>query len=167
MAVRSFLTGWTLTLGGWTLGGLTTVAALSAGFVGATSSETVLRNSFSAALGSSASTLQQVAKSAPIAGSEDFWLTADRTGGTLAVTKAVSIGDHIALTLGGQARQLEVAAVSEYAPKTTEIDTRAGQSHFVLVTARDTASKDARSIRFVMEIEQAPVPTIGKQARAL
>jgi hypothetical protein len=172
MAVRSLLPGWksTLgigTLGTWTLGGLTAVAALSAGFVGSTSSETVLRNSFSAALGSAALSQQQVAKSAPIAGTEDFWLTADRSSGSLAVTKAVSIGDHIALTLGGRDRDLEVAAVSEYAPKTTEIDTRAGKSHFVLVTARDTASKDARSVRFVMEIEQAPVATLGVQARAL
>jgi hypothetical protein len=167
MAVRSFLPGWTWTLGTWTLCGLTAVAALSAGFVGSTSSETVLRNSFSEALGSSVASQQQFAKSAPIAGTEDFWLTADRSGGSLAVTKAVSIGDHIALTLGGQARQLEVAAVSEYMPKTTEIDTRAGQSHLVVVTARDTASKDGGSIRFVMEIGQASVPVIGKQARAL
>lgn len=162
MAVRSFLPGWTLTLGG-----LTTVAALSAGFVGSTSSEAVLRDSFSAALGSPPTLQMQVAKSAPVAGTEDFWLTADRSGGSLAVTKAVSIGDHIALTLGGQARQLEVADVSEYAPKTTEIDTRARQTHLVVVTARDTASKNAGSIRFVMEIGQDPVPAIGAQARAL
>ena len=166
MAVRSFLLGWTWTLGG-TLAGLATAAACSAGVALTTSSETVLRNSFSTALGTPAAVAQQIAKSAPIAGSEDFWLTADRSGGSLAVTKAVAIGDHIALSLGGQDRQLEVAAVSEYAPKTTEIDTRASQSRFLLVTARDTANKDARSIRFVMEIEQAPVATLGVQARVL
>jgi hypothetical protein len=162
MAGRRFLPGWTLTLGG-----LAAATALSAGVVLATSSETVLRNSFSAALGTSITSGQQVAKLAPVSGTEDYWLTADRSGVSLAVTKTVSVGDHIALTLGGEDRQLEVAAVSEYAPKATEIDTRPSKSRFVLVTARDTASKDARSIRFVMEIEQKPAATIGAQARAL
>jgi hypothetical protein len=119
------------------------------------------------ALGGGSVSSQQVAKAAPISGSEDFWLTADRSGGSLPVTKTVAVGDHIALTLGGQARQLEVAAVREFAPSTTEIDTRSGHSYFVLVTARETASKDARSIRFVMEVEQKPAPAIGAQARAL
>ena len=162
MAVRSFLSGWTLTLAG-----LATTAALAASAVVSTSSETVLRNSFTTALGGSVTAGQQVAKSAPVAGSEDFWLTASRSEGSLAVTKTVSVGDHIALTLGGQNRQLEVAAVSDYAPATTEIDTRSSTGHFVLVTARDTASNTASSIRFVMEIEQKPVTAIGDQARAL
>ena len=64
MAVRSFLSGWTLTLAG-----LATTAALAASAVVATSSETVLRNSFTTALGGSVTAGQQVAKSAPVAGS--------------------------------------------------------------------------------------------------
>jgi hypothetical protein len=161
MAVRRFLSGWTLTLGG-----VSAAVALGAAGGLSTSSEAVLRNSFSAAL-ENAATNQQVAKSAPVAGSEEYWLTADRTDGSLAATKTVSVGDRIALTLGGLDRQLEVAEVSEFAPKTTAVDTRANQNKFVLVTARDTSSKDARSIRFVMEIEQKPIAAIGAQARAL
>ena len=162
MAFRTLLSGWTLTLAG-----LATAAALSAGAVLATSSETVLRNSFSTALGSPVPSGLQVAKSAPVAGTEDFWLTASRAEGGLAVTKAVSVGDHFALTLGGQNRHFEVAAVSDYAPLTTEIDIRANQSRLVIVTARDTRASSTRSIRFVMEIEQNPVSAIGAKARAL
>ena len=161
MAVRTFLSGWSLTLGG-----VSAIAALSASGVLATSSESVLRSSFSTALETSAAS-QQLAKSAPVAGSEEYWLTAGKTDGSLAATKTVSVGDRIALTLGGQDRQLEVAEVIDFAPKATAIDTRAGQGHFVLVTARDTASKDARSIRFVMEIDAKPIAAIGAQARAL
>jgi hypothetical protein len=161
MAVRTFLSGWTLTLGS-----LTAVAALSASGVLATSSETVLRTSFSTALETALSN-QQIAKSAPVAGTEEYWLTADKAEGSLAVTRTVSVGDRIDLTLAGQDRQLEVAEVSEFAPQATAIDARARKGHFVLVTARDTANKDARSIRFVMEIEQKPVTAMGAQARAL
>lgn len=161
MSVRTFLSGWALALGS-----LTAIGALSAGGVLSTSSEAVLRSSFSTALASQSS-IPQVAKAAPVAGSEEFWLTASRNDGSLAVTKAISVGDRIALTLGGLNRQLEVAEVSEYAPKVTEIVSGSGPSHFVLVTARDTASKDARSVRFVMEVEQKPATAIGAQARAL
>ena len=152
-----------------TLGGLAATAAIAAGIFMAPSSETVLRNSFSTALNGTSPASQQLAKAAPVAGSEDFWLMSMRSEGNLPLTKTVAVGDRIALTLGGQDRKLEVAAVSEFAPKITEIDTRAGLSHFVLITARDTSSKDARSIRFVMEVEQTPGATITAQvaARAL
>jgi hypothetical protein len=165
MAVRTFLSGWTLTLGS-----LSAVAALSASGVLATSSESVLRTSFSTALETAASD-QQIAKSAPVAGTEEYWLTADKADGSLAATKTVSVGDRIDLTLGGQDRQLEVAEVSDYAPKAAGSSIgaagRLGQNRFVLVTARETGNKDARSIRFVMEIEQKPVTAVGGQARAL
>jgi hypothetical protein len=165
MAVRTFLSGWTLTLG-------SVSAALALGAAGglSTSSEAVLRTSFSTALENAAAN-QQLAKSAPVAGTEEYWLTAGKSDGSLAATKTVSVGDRIELNLGGQDRQLEVAEVSDFAPKATEnangIDTRADRGHFVLVTARDTSVKGSRSIRFVVEVDQKPVAAIASQARAL
>ena len=162
MVSRSFLSGWTLTLGA-----LATAAAVSTGTVLATNSEAVLRNSFSMALNTLPSANQQAAKSAPISGSEEYWLTADRSGGSLPVTKAISVGDRIDLTLGGLDRQLEVASVSEYAPLATEIDTRSSKSRYILVMAREAGNKDARTVRFIMEVDSKSAPAIGTQARAL
>ena len=159
MATGKPLSTWTLTLAG-----VAASAALGAGVSALPSTETVLRNSFSLALNGTAEARQQVAKVAPVAGSEDFWLMSMRTENGLAVTKTVAVGDRIALTFGGQDRKLEVAAVSEFAPKITEIDTSAAKSHFVLITARDTASKDSRSVRFVMEIGPVPAAEVAVQA---
>jgi hypothetical protein len=144
--------------------GFAALAALAVGLTALPSSETVLRNSFSIALEAAPAVREQIAKAPPVAGSEDFWLMSMRTPNGLPATKTVAVGDRIALTVGGQDRKLEVAAVSEFAPKVTEIDTRASTNHFVLITARDTASKDSRSIRFVMEVEQTPAAAIPAQA---
>jgi hypothetical protein len=133
-----------------------------------TNSEALLRSSFSSALGIQASTPQRLAKSVPLAGSEDFWLSAVRSEGGLPVTKTVAIGDTITITLAGTERKLEVASVSEVTPNITEIDTTTGSSRFVLVTAKDQFNAGARAIRFVMEIEAAPAGLVTQQAeRAL
>lgn len=145
---------------------LATLAAVTAiGGVG-TSSEALLRSSFSAALSEQAP--QRVAKSLPVAGSEEFWLNAMRSETSAALTKAVSIGDRIALTLDGQSHQLQVETVSEITPNITAIDTAEAASRLVLITARDTGDSSAKPLQFLMEIPVSPVPAdTGRVARAL
>ncbi len=138
------------------------------GTMAATSSETLLRSSFSTALNNTVINQVVAAKSAPISGSEDFWLSAMRQDGRSSITKAVSIGDQISLSLGGERRTLEVAAVSEFTPQITEIDTSSSHSRLVLVTARDTSNSARQPIRFVMEIEKpSAADGQGRGARAL
>ncbi len=149
--------------------GLTLGAVFGASTALMSSSEAMLRTSFSAALqGSAPVAAQRMAKAVPLSGSEDFWLSAIRQDGGAPVTKTVSLGDRISLTLGGEQRDLEVAAVSEFQPKLTEIDTSSGPSRFVLVTAKDARNAAADSIRFVMEIQPAPAAIVAaKPAQAL
>lgn len=121
------------------------------------SSENVLRSSFATALTKSESTVnQRIASAAPISGSEDFWLTAMRRDGSGGgpVSKTISVGDQLSMTLAGRHRTLEVSTVSDFEPKTTKISNAAGPTHFVLVTARDSADTTARPIRFIMEVDQ-------------
>jgi hypothetical protein len=126
------------------------------------SSETVLRSSFATALTHNAvAPVKTVASAAPISGSEEFWLTAMRRDDSAPVTRTISVGDKISLTLSGHRRTFEVASVADFSPQITEIDTSAGPGHFVLVTARDLSDSSARPIRFVMEIDRANAPIVG------
>lgn len=150
--------------------GLTAGAAVAAiaGALFFANSETVLRKSFQTALNRTSVEAKQVASAtAPISGSEDFWLTAMRDG-TTPVTKAISVGDQISMNLGGVRRTLEVATVADFSPQITQIDTSSGPSHLVLVTARDLGDTAARPIRFVMEIQQGGAPVVaGRAGRTL
>lgn len=125
------------------------------------SSETVLRTSFATALTHASSPSKEIASITPVSGSEDFWLTAMRRDDSSPITKAVSVGDQISLTLGGHSRTFAVATVSDFAPQITEIDTSAGPERFILVTARDVKNPDARPVRFVMEVDGANATIIG------
>lgn len=127
------------------------------------SSETVLRTSFATALTHASSPARDVASLNPVSGSEDYWLTAMRRDDSAPITKTVSVGDQISLTLGGHPRTFAVASVSDFAPQITEIDTSAGPEHFILVTARDVKNPNARPIRFVMEIDRANAAIIGSR----
>ncbi len=135
------------------------LAAVGGTLVNASNPENLLRSSFEHAIRQNVQTT--VAQSAtqpariPVSGSEEFWLTALANDGGQPVSKSVAIGDRISMTLDGVEKNLEVASVSEFDPKTTEIDTRARSVRLVLVTARDTNDSRARPIRFVMEIETA------------
>lgn len=161
MAVRNILS--TLTLGT-----LSASALVASGIIFTSNSETVVRDSFSIALsGSPAVSPSRVAKSVPIAGTEEYWLTSMARDGGLPITKAVAIGDQIGLTVRGEQRHLEVSSVSDFAPAFTEIDTRTAPSRLVLVTARDTSDKDARPVRFVMEVEQGVPGMAQPTARTL
>ena len=143
------------------------VAAIAGALLFA-NSETLLRSSFQTALDRTNPLARELASAAaPVSGSEDFWLSAMRDG-TTPVNKTVSVGDQISLNLGGVHRTLEVATVSDFAPQITQIDTSAGPSHFVLVTARDPNDSAARPIRFVMEIQQGGAPVLaGRGGRTL
>jgi hypothetical protein len=147
----------------------TAVAALVAGLF-LMSSEAVLRSSFATALTETHTSApsKQVASAAPISGSEEFWLTAMRRDGNTPVTKTINIGDKISLSLGGEQRTLSVASVADFSPQITEIDTSAGPSHFVLVTARDVNDRSAPPVRFIMELEQSVAPVVsGHSGRTL
>jgi hypothetical protein len=134
-------------------------------------SETVLRSSFATALTRTATAPQakEVASVVPpVSGSEDFWLTAMRRDGSSPVTKAVTVGDQISMTLSGQHRTFQVATVADFAPQITEIDTSASPSHLVLVTARDVHNSSAPPVRFVMEIDGGNAPIVaGRAGRTL
>ena len=137
------------------------LTALGGALVGASNSENLLRSSFDQAIRNSAEApVTQEARIpaavSPVSGSEEFWLTALAHDGGQPVSKSVTIGDRISMSLGGVEKRLEVASVSEFDPKITEIDTRTRSVRLVLVTARDTADSRARPIRFVMELETAP-----------
>lgn len=137
-----------------------TLTAFGGVLFAAGNSENLLRSSFDQAIRKSAQAPVTQASRIPVSGSEDFWLTALTRNGTndggQPVSKSVSIGDRISLTLSGLEKSLEVASVSEFDPKTTEIDTRTRSVRLVLVTARDTSDSRARPIRFVMELETSP-----------
>lgn len=147
--------------------GLTAGAAVAAiaGALLSANSETVLRKSFQTALNRTSTEAKGgvvAATSAPISGSEDFWLSAMRDG-TLPVNKTIAVGDQISMNLGGVRRTLEVATVSDFSPKITQIDMSPGPSHLVLVTARDLGDSSARPIRFVMEIQQNGSPVVSSR----
>lgn len=130
------------------------------------SSETLLRSSFESALNPSASDgPKRIATKAPISGSESFWLTAMREDGSEPVSKAVAIGDKIAMTLDGKQRSLEVVSVSEFTPARTEIDTRSGSVRLVIVTMRDTQDNSHRPVRLVMELESAGKTVVERAPR--
>jgi hypothetical protein len=132
------------------------------------SSETVLRTSFATALTKAASPTKVVASATPVSGSEDYWLTAMRRDDSAPVTRTVSVGDEITLTLSGHRRTFAVSTVADFAPQITEIDTSAGPERFVLVTARDVNDPNARPIRFVMEMDRAgPAIVGGRSGRSL
>jgi hypothetical protein len=142
--------------------------AIAAAALLVASSESLLRSSFAVALESrspapAASLALASAKPAPIAGTEDFWLSAMRGAVPEGkpVDKAVAVGDQIALDIGGVHRTLEVANVSEVEPRITQIDTSAAPSRFLMITAKDVGDTSARPIRFVMETPQAGAPIIG------
>lgn len=134
--------------------GLTCLAAAAA--VLTQSSETLLRSSFARALAPEASKQQPAAQaSVPIAGTEEFWLSAmDRDPGTGTKSgrmQGVSLGDSITLTLDGKERSYRVTSVSDISP-VTHIDTRARVERVLLITAKDTADALARPIRFVIDL---------------
>ena len=136
-------------------------AALGGAVVAAGNSENLLRSSFEQAIRSNAEAPVAQAARIPVSGSEEFWLTALANDGGQPVSKSVVIGDRISMTLGGVEKNLEVASVSEFDPKTTEIDTLARSVRLVLVTARDANDSRARPVRFVMEIETTPEPAVS------
>jgi hypothetical protein len=127
-----------------------------------TSSEALLRSSFSAAIGKSQPAAERPVASLPVAGSEDFWLNAMRTDAPLSISKTVSIGDHISMTLDGEARRFTVQSVSDVTPAITTIDTTSEPQRYVLVTAQDANDPQAKPLRLVVEITAADLP--GRKA---
>lgn len=144
------------------IAGLTCLAGAAA--VLTQSSETLLRSSFARALAPAGGTLQPAAQAAaPIAGTEEFWLSA--MGRDIAKTSGVSLGDRITLTLDGKERSYRVTSVSDISP-VTHIDTRARTERVLLITAKDTADALARPIRFVIDLgEPAEQAVNGTAAR--
>lgn len=128
--------------------------------------EAALRSSFESALKSSPFEQPRLASAPPVAGSEDYWLSAlsndaVRSDANAPLVKTLAIGDEIDLTVGGQRRTYEVQTVSEFAPKLTTIDTAGGQGRVVLVTARDKKMPAERAIRFLLEVGNGPAPLVA------
>lgn len=129
------------------------------------SSETMLRQSFERALTAPGAGVQLAAPGgAPIAASEEFWLTA--MGREPSASHGVSLGDRITLTLDGKERSYRVTSVSDISPAATHIDTRPRTDRLLLVTAKDTADALSRPIRFVIDIDGASGVIAGSPARA-
>lgn len=116
------------------------------------SSETLLRSSFQRALGPGAAlaVAAEAESKAPVAGTEEFWLTA--MGRDVNATRGVSLGDRITLTLEGKEHSFRVTSVSDISPAATRIDTRQRSDRLILVTAKDTADALSRPIRFVIDL---------------
>lgn len=122
------------------------------------SSEKLLRSSFERALGheaastsvASVSPANNLPGSAPVAGSEEFWLSAlAREPGSV---HAVSLGDNITLTLGGKERSYRITSISDVPQEATRIDTRLHPDRIILVTAKDTADALARPISLMIDL---------------
>lgn len=160
--------------GKFSLGTILGIGAGVGGMLGAATlsinSEALLRSSFSSALTSlpEMHVASRATKSVPMAGSEEFWLSALNKDGNFPLSKTVSIGDRITMTLGGIDRQMDVAAVTNFEPQITTIDTASSLTRLVLVTARDTRDSASRPVRFVMEIDNGDASLVAaKPARAL
>lgn len=131
------------------------------------SSETLLRSSFERALGPAPAVIKtaEAGQKAPVAGTEEFWLTA--MGRDASVTRGVSLGDRITLTLDGKERSFRVTSVSDISPAATRIDTHPRNDRLILVTAKDTADALSRPIRFVIDLgDTAPGLLATGPARA-
>ncbi len=115
--------------------------------------DAALRTSFETALKSKQVVETRLTSGAPIAGTEDYWLSAARGDAPGPIMKNVAIGDEINFSVGGERRTFKVQAVSEYTPELTAIDTGDGHGRFVLVTAKDKVHPEALAVRFLVEIE--------------
>ncbi len=157
---RSYAKTFSLHAAGLTLGSIVAAIAIVAAAGGAgTSSEALLRSSFSAAIGQSQPAAERTAAALPVAGSEDFWLNAMRADAPAGLSKAVSVGDQISMTLDGVARRYTVQTVSEVAPAITTIDTASEPQRYVMVTAHDAKDPQAKPLRLVVEIPSADLPS--------
>jgi hypothetical protein len=140
-------------------------AAITGAALSSATSETALRKSFVTALETKAS---DITKPSPRVASEAEWLSALRPDGPAPVTKTVSVGDRIVMTLSGVERTFLVASVAEFTPEIRTVDTASSPSRLVLVTARDAKDQTTKPIRFVMEIEgEAPAVATRRTDRAL
>lgn len=150
------------------------ITGLSVAALSPSSSENLLRSTFKSALADLGAAQTQIApaKIVPQAGTEDFWLSAMqpvmRNASSAPLTKTVSVGDRVTMTISGVERHLEISNVAEFEPKVTAVDTTPDVTRFVLVTARDSSDAKARPIRFAIEIQPGAAPLPGtKTARAL
>lgn len=147
-----------------TLGSALAGLTAGGGALMASNSETILRQSFAAAIAPrhQPSPIAPSAAATPLAASEEFWLAAIRPDANVApVSKSVSLGDSMTITLNGQNRVLRVTSVTEFSPEKTEVDLRSPNIHLVVVTAHDTTDTAAKPVRFVMEIEGKASATTG------
>lgn len=136
---------------------LSGAALVASGVIFTSNSEDVVRDGFAVALKDVPAAEKIVAREdhaskAPVAGSEEYWLTAARPEMAHLIKRTISIGDTIALRFGDNKRRLIVSSVSEVAPKVTAIDTRTGPSRLFLVTAKEAADESAPPIQFLMEL---------------
>lgn len=133
-------------------------------------SDNAIARKFTAALNESASPILSGAvasnsAAAPVAGSEEFWLSALRAKDAAGLRHTVAIGDRLTLSLSGKDEVFEVQSVAELPAGVTYVGQTA--PHVLMVTARKPGDAAGKLLRFV--IEQAPGTELhdAAQARAL
>lgn len=145
---------------GWSPVALAVTGLSLAGFAMALGNgDRLVAGSFSSALVAGEAAAPSAARPAPalaqLSGSEDFWLnSATRVIGTVPATwvKPVTVGDRIAISTGGQSRQLEVIDVREIGGPETGAEHRVEKSErLLMITCRDADAPGARLVRFVIE----------------
>lgn len=98
----------------------------------------------------------------PVSGSEDYWLSAQKTDSNIRLTRATpSVGDYVSLRLNGRNVSLEITAIAPLDPAVTRIDVRQSPERPLLITARDGRKRDARPVSFVVKLD-ALQPVYGK-----
>lgn len=109
---------------------------------------------------------------APVAGSEDFWLSPAGLAATTAqreVTLAtwaapVRLGAILTLTVAGEPMKLEVVDITDLSPPVTRVDTSSGADDLVVVTLREAGKPDAPVLRLVAGASHAPNLTTAQRA---
>lgn len=98
----------------------------------------------------------------PVSGSEDYWLSAQKTDSNIRLTRTTpSVGDYVSLRLNGRNVSLEITAIAPLDPAVTRIDVRQSPDRPLLITARDGRKRDARPVSFVVKLN-ALQPVYGK-----
>lgn len=137
--------------------------ALSAtGAVALANTDALVERGFAIALQTPSATAahsRPASVTAPVAGSEEFWLSAvnaanSGTPGAVSLaawTAPVKLGASLTLTIAGQEHALEVIAIAELPASVTHVDTSAPAGGLVMVSCREPGKPDGAVLRFLVE----------------
>jgi hypothetical protein len=132
------------------------LALAAAGGVAAANLDSLVERGFSAALGRPAEDpVRSAATQTPVAGSEDYWLSAAGRDAPADVTLAslpgpVRLGATLSLAIAGEKRVFEVAGVDGLPAGVTRVDS-VGTTALVVVTLREAGKPGGAVLRLVGE----------------